>query len=50
VPKNGKLFGIIYLSNFIFVDNKDKRDAFKDVALKLNKETKVQGIIGGLKR
>jgi carboxyl-terminal processing protease len=52
VVKNGKLFGIIYLSKFyISFDNKDKRDAFKDVAIEIErlKKQKVQGIIMDLR-
>ena len=48
VVKDGKLFGIIYLPKFyISFDNKEKRDAFKDVALEIErlKKQKVQGII-----
>ena len=52
VEKDGKLFGIIYLPKFyISFDNKDKRDAFKDVALEIErlKKQKVQGIIMDLR-
>ena len=52
VVKDGKLFGIIYLSKFyISFDNKDKRDAFKDVAIEIErlKKQKVQGIIMDLR-
>lgn len=48
VVKDGKLFGVIYLPKFyISFDNKDNRDAFKDVALEIErlKKQKVQGII-----
>lgn len=48
VVKDGKLFGIIYLPKFyISFDNKDKRDAFKDVALEIErlKQQNVQGLI-----
>ncbi len=52
VMKDGKLFGVIYLPKFyISFDNKDKRDAFKDVALEIErlKKQKVQGIIMDLR-
>ncbi|HBK82034.1 MAG TPA: tail-specific protease, partial [Flavobacterium sp.] len=52
VIKNGKLFGIIYLPKFyISFDNKDKRDAFKDVAKEIErlKTQNVQGIIMDLR-
>jgi len=52
VEKDGKLFGVIYLPKFyISFDNKDKRDAFKDVALEIErlKKQKVQGIIMDLR-
>ena len=52
VEKDGKLFGIIYLPKFyISFDNKEKRDAFKDVALEIErlKKQKVQGIIMDLR-
>ena len=52
VVKDGKLFGIIYLPKFyISFDNKDKRDAFKDVAIEIErlKKQKVQGIIMDLR-
>ena len=39
VEKDGKLYGIIYLPKFyISFDNKDNRDAFKDVAKEINNE------------
>ena len=52
VVKDGKLFGVIYLPKFyISFDNKDKRDAFKDVAIEIErlKKQKVQGIIMDLR-
>lgn len=48
VEKDGKKFGIIYLPKFyISFDNKDERDAFKDVALEIErlKEQNIQGLI-----
>jgi carboxyl-terminal processing protease len=48
VEKNGKKFGIIYLPKFyISFENKQKRDAYKDVAQEIErlKEAKVEGII-----
>lgn len=48
VEKDGKKFGIIYLPKFyISFDNKDERDAFKDVALEIErlKEEGIQGLI-----
>lgn len=48
VEKNGKKYGIIYLPKFyIDFDNKEDRDAFKDVALEVErlKEQHVSGII-----
>ena len=52
VVKDGKLFGVIYLPKFyISFDNKEKRDAFKDVAREIDrlKALKVQGIIMDLR-
>lgn len=52
VLKDGKLFGVIYLPKFyISFDNKENRDAFKDVAREIErlKEQKVQGIIMDLR-
>ena len=52
VIKDGKLFGVIYLPKFyISFDNKDKRDAFKDVAKEIErlKSQNVQGIIMDLR-
>lgn len=52
VVKDGKLFGVIYLPKFyISFDNKEKRDAFKDVAREIErlKALKVQGIIMDLR-
>lgn len=52
VEKDGKKFGIIYLPKFyISFDNKAERDAFKDVALEIErlKEQGVQGIIMDLR-
>ena len=46
VNKNGKLYGIIYLPKFyINFDNKDNRDAAKDIALEIER-LKEQGIEG----
>ncbi len=48
VDKEGKKFGIIYLPKFyISFDNKDERDAFKDVALEIErlKEEGIEGLI-----
>lgn len=52
VEKDGKKFGIIYLPKFyISFDNKAERDAFKDVALEIErlKEQGVQGIVMDLR-
>ncbi|WP_338410794.1 carboxy terminal-processing peptidase, partial [uncultured Flavobacterium sp.] len=52
VIKGEKLFGIIYLPKFyISFDNKDNRDAFKDVAkeIELLKKQNVEGIIMDLR-
>ncbi len=52
VEKDGKLYGIIYLPKFyISFDNKDNRDAFKDVAKEIDrlKAQNVQGIIMDLR-
>lgn len=52
VVKDGKLFGVIYLPKFyISFENKDKRDAFTDVAREIErlKAQKVQGIIMDLR-
>ncbi len=52
VVKDGKLFGVIYLPKFyISFDNKDKRDAFTDVAKEIErlKAQKVEGIIMDLR-
>lgn len=52
VEKNGKKFGIIYLPKFyISFENKQKRDAYKDVAQEIErlKEAKVEGIIVDLR-
>jgi carboxyl-terminal processing protease len=52
VVKDGKLFGVIYLPKFyISFDNKENRDAFKDVALEIErlKKQNVQGIIMDLR-
>ena len=52
VEKDGKKFGIIYLPKFyISFENKQKRDAYKDVALEIErlKEAKVEGIIMDLR-
>lgn len=48
VDKEGKKFGVIYLPKFyISFDNKDKRDAYKDVAVEIEKlkKEKIEGII-----
>ncbi|VXC01146.1 Tail-specific protease [Flavobacterium sp. 9AF] len=52
VVKDGTKFGVIYLPKFyISFDNKDNRDAFKDVAIEIErlKEQNVQGIIMDLR-
>jgi carboxyl-terminal processing protease len=52
VVKDGKLYGIIYLPKFyISFDNKDKRDAFTDVAKEIErlKAQNVQGIVMDLR-
>ena len=52
VEKDGKLFGVIYLPKFyISFENKDKRDAFTDVAKEIErlKAQKVEGIIMDLR-
>ncbi|WP_396188657.1 carboxy terminal-processing peptidase [Flavobacterium sp.] len=52
VEKNGKKFGIIYLPKFyISFENKQKRDAYKDVAQEIErlKEARVEGIIVDLR-
>ncbi|WP_130733429.1 carboxy terminal-processing peptidase [Flavobacterium sp. J27] len=52
VEKEGTKYGIIYLPKFyISFDNKDNRDAFKDVAIEIErlKEQNVQGIIMDLR-
>lgn len=52
VVKDGKLFGVIYLPKFyISFENKDKRDAFTDVAKEIErlKAQKVEGIIMDLR-
>lgn len=52
VIKDGKLFGVIYLPKFyISFENKDKRDAFTDVAKEIErlKAQKVEGIIMDLR-
>lgn len=52
VKKDGKTYGIIYLPKFyIDFENKDNRDAAKDVALEVKrlKEQKVDGIIMDLR-
>lgn len=48
VEKDGKKFGIIYLPKFyISFDNKDERDAYKDVALEIErlKEEGIEGLV-----
>ena len=46
VREGGKLFGVIYLPKFyIDFENKDKRDAFKDVAQEIER-LKAQGVEG----
>ena len=52
VEKNGTKYGVIYLPKFyISFDNKDNRDAFKDVAIEIEKlkAQNVQGIIMDLR-
>lgn len=52
VDKDGKKFGVIYLPKFyISFENKENRDAFKDVAKEIErlKEQNVQGIIMDLR-
>jgi carboxyl-terminal processing protease len=52
IEKDGEKFGVIYLPKFyISFDNKDNRDAFKDVAIEIErlKEQKVDGIIMDLR-
>ncbi len=52
VEKNGMKYGVIYLPKFyISFDNKDNRDAFKDVAIEIErlKEQNVQGIVMDLR-
>lgn len=52
VEKNGKKFGIIYLPKFyINFDNKDNRDAYKDVAIEIErlKKENISGIIMDLR-
>lgn len=52
VEKDGKKYGIIYLPKFyISFDNKDERDAYKDVALEIErlKEQNIQGLIVDLR-
>lgn len=52
VEKDGSKYGIIYLPKFyISFDNKDNRDAFKDVAIEIErlKEQNVQGIVMDLR-
>lgn len=52
VEKNGTKYGVIYLPKFyISFDNKDNRDAYKDVAIEIEKlkEQNVQGIIMDLR-
>ncbi|KIX21011.1 peptidase S41 [Flavobacterium sp. 316] len=52
VEKDGKKFGIIYLPKFyISFDNKDERDAYKDVALEIErlKKENIEGIIMDLR-
>ena len=52
VVKDGKVFGVIYLPKFyISFENKDKRDAFTDVAREIErlKAQKVEGIIMDLR-
>ncbi len=52
VEKNGSKYGVIYLPKFyISFDNKDNRDAYKDVAIEIEKlkQQNVQGIIMDLR-
>ena len=52
VEKDGKKFGIIYLPKFyISFENKQNRDAFKDVAIEIErlKEQNVEGIVMDLR-
>jgi carboxyl-terminal processing protease len=52
VNKDGKLYGVIYLPKFyIDFENQDNRDAYKDVALEIErlKKQNVQGIIMDLR-
>ena len=52
VEKEGIKFGVIYLPKFyISFDNKDNRDAYKDVAIEIErlKEQNVQGIVMDLR-
>lgn len=52
VEKDGKKFGIIHLPKFyISFENKQKRDAFKDVAIEIErlKEQNVEGIVMDLR-
>ena len=52
VEKEGIKFGVIYLPKFyISFDNKDNRDAYKDVAIEIErlKEQNIQGIIMDLR-
>jgi len=52
VEKDGKKYGIIYLPKFyISFENKDNRDAFKDVAIEIErlKAQKVDGIVMDLR-
>ena len=43
IDKNGDKYGIIYLPKFyISFDNKDERDAFKDVAIEIEKFKKTK--------
>jgi carboxyl-terminal processing protease len=52
IEKDGDKFGVIYLPKFyISFDNKDNRDAFKDVAIEIErlKEQNIDGIIMDLR-
>uniref|UniRef100_UPI00404953C1 carboxy terminal-processing peptidase n=1 Tax=Flavobacterium sp. TaxID=239 RepID=UPI00404953C1 len=52
IEKDGEKFGVIYLPKFyISFDNKDNRDAFKDVAIEIErlKEQNIDGIIMDLR-
>lgn len=52
IEKDGERFGVIYLPKFyISFDNKDNRDAFKDVAIEIErlKEQNIDGIIMDLR-